>query len=227
MKNFSSIQSTVISRCKIDPSNTTDIGLILSDANDACGIIASLKNWDELFKSANLTLLLADGDTVYSLASDVDKIETVTISTPTNYAVALQFALRKNILNIILQKTIGGTSQPNYWYFAPPTVSSDNVATKNISFNSMPDQSYTVTYNYYSTPPQITTGTNYPFFPSNYHYIVELYCEWKYCERNPDPTLNPDYFRGEWENGVKELTGNYASKLTENVPISGPNPYAG
>lgn len=227
MKNFGAIQSTVISRCKINSTDTTSISLILSDANDACSIIASKKNFEELLKNSTLSLALADGDKTYSLASDVDRVETMNISSPVTYAKTLQYTPRKNILNIILQKTIGGTAAPDYWYVDLPTLDSNFTETKNVSFNCMPDQAYTIKYYYYAYPPVLIASGNYPFFDHNYHQIVELYCEWKYCERNPDPTLNPDYFRGEWENGVKELLGNYESKLTENVPIAGPNLYAG
>lgn len=226
MKTFGVIQSDVIARCKINSTDTTSIALILSDANDACGIIASKKNWDELFKTANINLALADGDTVYPLASDADKIESVTVSSPTDYSTVLQYTPRKNALNIILQKSITGTAIPSYWYFAPSTIDANNIATKNISFNSMPDQAYTVTYNYYSTPPAILVPANYPFFPANYHYIIDSYCEWMYSVRNPDPTLNPDYFESQWLKGLNMLLGSYPSKLTEQVPIPGPNPYA-
>jgi len=223
-KNFASINNDVILRAKIDPSDTNSTSLIMSDANDAIGIVASLRYWPELMKSGTISLVLADGDKDYPLNSDVDKIDWMGITVPTNNAIQLTYISRKNLANIILQKTIGGTAQPVRWYFDNPTVSSDNVATRNVSFNVMPDKAYTVKYFYKALPPQIVASTNYPFFNANFHYIIDFYCLWKYSERNPDPSLNPAYFRGEWENGVKELLANDNADVVENVPIPGPNP---
>jgi len=223
MKDLQTIQSSVIARAKIDPSDTTSIGLILSDANDAIGIVAAQMSFEELWRSASISLALADGDKLYSLAADVDKIETVGISAPTNFAKQLINVPRKNILNITLQKTIGGTSTPTYWYLAMPTIDSvTNTETKNISFDLMPDQAYTILYTYKAYAPLLAAPTSFPFFDPNYHYIIEYYCLWRYAERNPDPTLSPDYFRGEWENGVKELVSNYKMKTIDAVPIGTP-----
>ena len=223
MKNFGTIQTDVINRMKIDSSDTTSINLILSDANDAIGIIAAQRNWDELYASGTVSLTAADGDTLYSLASNVDKIETMGISFPVNYGKSLTYVMRKNLLNLTLQKTINGKTTPQAWYFGIPSISSDNVETKRISFDVMPEQNYTILYTYRSYPPQLATNSNFPFFDPNYHYIIDYYCEWKYCERNPDPSLDPAYFRGEWENGVSELLGRYDSKVIDNPPIAGPN----
>lgn len=222
-KNFTNIQSDVISRAKIDPSDTVSIGLIMSDANDGCSIIAGMRRWPELMKSNTLSLLLADGDKDYNLQSDVDKVEIMAITVPTNYAITLPYVERKNILNIVVQKPIGGTAQPTAWYYDTPTISSDNVSTKTISFNVMPDQAYTVKYFYKALPPQITAGSNFPFFNANYHWIIDFYCLWKYAERNPDPTLDPAYFRGEWEEGMRQLMANVQDyDVVTSMVIPGP-----
>lgn len=224
MKNFGSIQSTVIARAKIDPTDSTSVNLIMSDANDAISIVAAQRDWPQLYKSSTIALTASDGAISYNLAADVDRIEIMGISSPTNYAITLTEVPRRNMLNVIMQKTIGGTAQPTTWYFDTPTLSTDGLETKRVSFNVMPDKAYTITYWYRAYPPTITSSTNYPFFNQNFHHIIENYCLWKYAERNPDPTLDPAWFRGEWENGVRELLANYLSDSMQQLPIPGPNP---
>lgn len=221
---FSTIQSTVIARSKMDPTDSTSVNLILSDVNDACSIVASKRNWPELFKTGTAALALADGDKNYLLNTDVDKVEVMAISVPANNGIRLTQVDRKAILNIVVQKSIGGTAQPTMWYYQPESIDTNNLATKQISFNVMPDKAYTVEYWYRALPPLITVGTNYPFFNQNYHFIVENYALWKYAERNPDPTLNPDYFRGEWEQGLQNLLGDNVDDVMQPIPIAGPNP---
>lgn len=223
-KSYSQIYTSVSTRAKIDPTDSTSVTNVLADVNDAISIVASRRNWPELYKTGTLSLLLADGDKNYGLATDVDKVEVMAITSPTSYAIRMTQVDRKAILNIVVQKSIGGTSQPTMWYYQPESIDTNNLATKQVSFNVMPDKSYTVQYWYRALPPLISTGTNYPFFNQNFHYIVENYCLWKYAERNPDPTLNPDYFRGEWENGLKELLGTNISDSMQPIPIAGPNP---
>ena len=225
-KNFTNISYTVQNRAKIDPSDTPTLNLILLDVNDACSIVASKRNWTELYQTGTIPLALADGDTNYPLASNVERVETMAITSPTNNAIQLTNVSRLNILNMVVGKPIGGTGQPTAWYYQPESVSPDNVATKNVSFNVMPDKSYTIEYWYRAFPPLITIGSNFPWFNGNFHWIIDNYCLWKYSERNPDPTLNPDYFRGEWDSGLAQLLESVSDDLMMSLPIAGPNPNA-
>jgi hypothetical protein len=226
MKTFLQIKNDVIRLGKISINDTTSINSILTDANDAISTIASQRAWDELYKKGNLTLVLADGDKDYALASDVDKLERVRITLPVDYARVIEYCPRKEVIDRIGAKTNNGTGTPTQWYFDFPTISATNLETKNMSFDVMPDQDYTIEYAYRAYSPLIVNDADYPFFDRNYHQIVVWYCLWKYAERNPDPTLDPVYYRGEWENGARELMANYQSKVLEQVTIKGPNFYA-
>lgn len=202
---------------------TSYIG-IDEDTNIGCQLIASLRDWSELNRVGTpLSLTAADGDITYSLDANVDKITQVWISSPASYARVLEEIDHRSFRRLIPDKTIPGPSTPNRWYYSESSIGTDNVETKQISFNSRPDRAYAVTYSYKSDAPEMDDDTDYPFFDGNYHHILANYDVWKYAERSADPALNPIYWRGEWENGVKELLANYASKSTLLLPVPGPD----
>lgn len=221
-KTLAQITSDVVRLARIDVNDSTSNGAIITDANDAIGIIASKRNWDELYKSSTVNLALADGDTIYPLSSDVDKVDQVRITTPITYARPLIYVPRRMLLDLIPDKSNNGTSTPSSWYYADPSISSSNVETKNISFDIMPDQAYTVKYTYRRYPPSLVNTTDYPFFDQNYHQIIVTYCVWKYAERSPDVALNPQEWESKWNDGLRELLASYDSKVTLNNPIPGP-----
>lgn len=222
-KNLGQISSYVMRKARIDSSDTISVAAITEDANDAIGIIASLKNWDELYKTLTLSLLKSDGDKNYPLDASVDKVELVRITLPVTYAKEITYIPRREILSILGAKSNNGTATPNQWYYSEPTLSSSNVETKNMSFDQMPDQAYTVAYTFRRYAPQLVNTTDYPFFDVNFHYLIGYYCIWQYAERNPDETMNPDSWERKWNKGLNTFMSAYNSKVTVNSPIPGPN----
>lgn len=221
-KTLVGLQNFVIRRARIDIGDTTSIGAIIEDLNDAIDIIASEKNWDELYSTKNLFLTKTDGDIVYALDATVDKVDQVRITSPVTYARPITYIQRRELLDVLGAKTNNGKTTPSLWYFAEPTLSTSNVETKNISFNTQPDQAYTVSYTFRSLPPQLIDAVDYPFFNANYHYILGDYAIWRYAERNPDTFMNPDSFERKWTIGLSELLKAYDTKVTVNAPIPGP-----
>lgn len=201
---------------------TTYTGLD-EDTGIACQIIASKRDWPELYKVGTLSLTGSDGDITYSLASDVDKIEQMRITVPSTYSRVIDEVDRRSIRRTIPNKLIPGTTTPSRWYYSEPTIGSNNVETKQVSFDYRPNMAYTMTYSYKANPPDMDSDDDYPFFDGNYHHILAYYDVWKYAERSADPALNPIYWRGEWENGVEELLASYASKSTLLMPVPGPD----
>lgn len=221
-KTQAQIQSDVVRIGRIANTDSASLGAIIVDSNDAINIIASKRNWDELYRTGTLSLLLADGDKNYPLSNNVDKVDLVRITSPINYAKEITAVLARDLLAVLGAKTNNGTGTPNQWYYSEPTVASNNVETKNMSFDIMPDQSYTVTYRYRTYPPQLVNTTDYPFFDQNYHHIIVDYCLMQYAKRNPDQTLNPDSFELKWARGLNDLLSSYDSKIVRNTPIPGP-----
>ncbi len=193
------------------------------DLEIGCQLVAAMKNWPELMKADTLNLTSADGDTVYPLAADTDKVEQMRITNPTSYARVLPQISKTRLRQIIPDKTLPGVSPPSRWYYSEPTISTANVQTQNVSFDYRPDRSYTVTYSYKSNAPAFDGDDDYPFFDGNYHHILTYFAVWKYAERSADPSLNPIYWRGEWESGIRELINSYSERTTMLMPIPGPD----
>lgn len=203
-------------RLKVDSDNTARTG-ILDDLNIGQQVLASLMGWKELMKSA--TLSLTDGTETYSLASDVQYVEQMRITSPTDLEAVLT-EVDKEIFRVSNPVTSNDSeTTPKYWYFTEPSIGSDNVATKQVSFYPIPEQSYTVTYSYKADCPALDGDNDYPFFDGNFHHILADYACWKYCEREPDPTLNPAYFKNEWEEGKRLLLENYRGWSKYQMPI--------
>ena len=212
----------VVRKARIESTDSTSLAAIVTDANRACEIVASWRNWDELYKTFTISLTAADGDKNYPLNLLVDKIERCAITLPVDYAKPLQYVTRRALLDTIPAKTNNGTGTPNAYYYSIPTVSDNNVETKNISFDLMPDQAYTVAYTCRSYPPSLANVNDQPFFDGNYHNMVVDFCIWCYAQRNPDSMMNPDSWEAKWLMGQESLLAYYMSKVTINVPIPGP-----
>ncbi len=221
-KNLQQTISYVTRKARIDVNSSVDIAAITEDSNDAIGIVASKRNWDELYKTITLSLASSDGDKNYPLDLTVDKVELVRITLPVDYAREIFYVPRREVLSVLGAKTNNGKATPNRWYYSEPSISSSNVETKLMSFDNMPDLAYTVAYTFRKLPPLLVNPTDYPFFDANYHHIIGAYDIWQYAERNPDSAMNPDYWKGQWEEGLDELLAAYDSKVTINSPIPGP-----
>ena len=111
-----------------------------------------------------------------------------------------------------------------YWYFTEPTIESDGTRTLKISFWPIPDTSYTVTYSYKKTT-SLTSASVYPFFDTAYHHILSDYAIWQYAVREPDPTLDPNYFKNEWLEGLAMLKRKMMTDSKHQITIPGPDQY--
>lgn len=203
-------------RLKVDTDNVAKTG-ILADLNIAQQILASLLSWKELMKTG--TLSLADGTETYSLASDVQFVEQMRITSPTDLESVLTEVDKEIFRQSNPVTSNDGETTPKYWYFTEPSIGSTNLATKQVSFFPIPEQSYTVTYSYKADCPELDSNTDVPFFDGNFHHILADYACWKYAEREPDPTLNPTYWKNEWEEGKRLLMENYRGWSKYQMPI--------
>lgn len=214
------IKSMAIRLGKIPATNATALAGVDIDSGIACNIIAGLKEWPELFRLGTFALTSSDtATTQYPLASDVDKVQQLRITSPTNYTKIIYQIALTDLRAMISDKTLAGRTTPSYWAYSEPTISSNNTETKKVEFDYLPDQAYTITYSYKGNPPVLDEDGDYPFFDGNFHHIVALYDLWKYAERVTDAANSPIYWRGEWENGLKELLDAYYEKTTMLLPI--------
>lgn len=187
------------------PDDATALAGLEEDLSIAVQIVATKRDWPQLYTTSTVGLTASDGDTVYALASNTDEIEQMRITSPSSYARVIPQISKEELRKIIPDKTVPGLASPSHWYFSEPTLSSTNVETKNVSFDYRPDRNYTITYSYKIFPPTLSASTSYPFFDPTYHHICCYYAIWKYAERTADPAVNPAYWRGEWENALDKL----------------------
>ena len=195
------------------PDDSIFRGGIDEDLAIACNIVAGKKDWPQLYKTNTISLTASDGDIDYSLATDVDEIEQMRITSPSSYARVIPPISKERLREVIPDKTIPGTAVPSMWYFSEPTISSVNVETKNVSFNYRPDQAYTITYSYKKFAPALDADGKYPFFDETYHHILAYYALWKYAERSADAAVNPIYWRNEWLSALAEMQADEQSQL--------------
>lgn len=217
-KTRSELKTMIIRSLKINNDSVAIAGLDV-DLDVACGIIAPKKKWPELMRRASISLTAADGDTVYPLDSTCDNVEQMVITSPGSYGKELKFRDKRMVRAAIPDKTIPGTSTPSVWYFSEPTVSTANVATKNVSFDARPDQAYTIQYSYKAYAPSLDSDDKYPFFDGKYHHGLYYYGCWKVSERLTDPAVNPIYWRGEWENFLEGLEQEEQGDTTDPLQI--------
>lgn len=217
LKNF------VIRKAKILNNDAASLSDVIDDMNFSLNIIAPKKDWPQLVKSNTLTTTANDGDISYPLQSDVDRVEQMLITSPQSYSREIKFMERELQRRQIPNKLIPGRTTPSRWYFNEPTLDTNNVATKNVSFNFRPDQAYTITYSYYSFAPTMDSTIAYPFFDPMYHLYPAYFAIWKYAERIKQPSLDPIYWRGEWENGLKTIEEDEQGDTKHLLPIPGPD----
>ena len=171
------------------------------------------------------TLALTSGTETYSLASDVDEVEQIRITSPTDDEKVIDKISKEDLRAMNPVTSNDSTSTPSYWYFSEPIIGSDNTETKRISFYPIPDGDYTITYSY----KMILTGMNadgdYPFFAERYHHVLADYAIWQYSEREADPTMNPNYWENKWEKGLALITETFYEQSKYLEPIKGPDQY--
>lgn len=209
--------------------DTTAATAFARDINLGIRKVAGKRRWNELVTSQTIALAAADGDKTYPLDQTVDKVEEMRITTPATYARVLTFMRKVDYYKITQSKSLIGTTTPIRWYFMEPAVQANGKLLKQISFDRMPEQAYTVKYTYYRFPVDITAA-QYPFFNENFHEILADYALWRYAEREADESLNPNYYRQRWADGLEELLDSDVVDQDEITPIPGPdggdNPYS-
>ena len=171
------------------------------------------------------TISLTDGTETYDLDSDVDEVEQVLITSPTDDEKVLERIDKEDLRSFNPVTTNDSESTPSYWYFSEPTIGTDNTETKRISFYPIPDSSYTVTYSYKSTVTGMDADDDYPFFDGKYHHILADFAIWQYSEREADPTMNPNYWENKWEKGQALVIETYYDQGKYLEPIKGPDQY--
>lgn len=123
-----------------------------------------LGNVEELHASD--TLSFSQGTESASLATDflVMRNEPY-ISFPTDYEKVLT-RINYNKLRALYGTTSDDSqSTPIYWYYTP---TGENA----LSVFPVPEQTYTISYDYLKKPDAMTAPADEPFFPSPYHYLL-------------------------------------------------------
>ena len=202
MKTYTELQNICLRRTKTEGEADALAGF-QEDLNIGQSIIASLRLWSELYTSS--TLSLTNGVETYSLASDVDVVEQLRITSPTDQEKELKYISKEEFRRINPVTSNDSTAVPTYWYWSEPSIGTDYTPTKQVSFYPIPDGGYTVEYSYKKTVPQMSNVTDYPFFDGKYHHILTYYAIWKYAEREADQSLNPTYWKNEWETALGNL----------------------
>ncbi len=218
---YSTITTTCSRRTKTSGDAQALIGF-QADVNDGIRIVSSLRDWLELHRENTLSLTSADGDISYALNANVDKVYQLRITSPVTYAKSLEHLNNFQYWDYWATKANQGLACPTAWYFTAPTIASTGAATYNVSFDQKPEQSYTVTYSYKTRAPTLTNDTDVPFFTPTFHHILVDYCLWKYAEREADPSLDPNYYRVSWENGLTDLLSDGALPQRQMTAIRGP-----
>lgn len=226
--NFKTLQDTVNRRGKIADA-TAKVG-VASDLNIAQQIVASLRFWPELAKVASLTI--TKGIDTYPLEVDVDDIEQIILTTPSGYSKEIPFINKTELRRFAPVASLNGEASPIVAYFSEPTVNTDGSEVKNITFWTIPDQTYVVNYSYKKVVVDMADQSDYPFFNNKFHHILIDYALWKEAETNPDESKNPNYWKEEWQGPLypQVIGGGLAqilsATLTGNLkfPISIPGP---
>lgn len=220
MASYVNLTDTCARRTKTT-GDTAALAGFQSDINTAINIIASKRDWPELWREATLSLLAVDGDKNYPLQSDVNKVYQLRITSPDSYIRPLSFWRNFEYWEYMPTKANLGTSSPTAWYFAKPNTLSTGATQYQVSFDQKPDQSYTATYSYKVKTPPLVASTDVPFFDENYHHILIDYAIWMYAEREADPSLSANYYAVKWQNGMTELLMAHVQPQREQTPIPG------
>lgn len=229
MIQFQDLQDTAIRRGKVGAVDSQAKAGIASDLNIAQQIVAGLRFWEELMKRGSLSVV--QGTDTYDLASDVDDIEQILITSPSGLVTEVEFVNRTELRRRWPLPANAGQSTPYMAYLAEPSVNA-GTATKQLTFFPEPNQAYTVQYSYRRIVGNMTLPTDYPFFNQKYHHILIDYALWKEAETNPDESKNPNYYRELWGGpmyperiggGLGELLGATVSQQVK-TPVSIPGP---
>ncbi len=219
-KTYSQLQNICIRKTK---DNSPDaVSGFQEDLNIGQEIVASLLGTRarELYTTGTLSLVA--GTETYSLNSDVDTIEQVLITSPTNDEKELLLSSKEYERSINPVKSNDSQAMPNRYYLDEPSIAADGTETKVMAFDTIPDQAYTVTYSYKKKVSPMSATVLYPFFNSKYHYILADYAIWQYTERETDESMNPSYWEIKWEKGLALLLETYGSDTKNQEPIPGP-----
>lgn len=216
-KTYAELQAICVRKTKTANDATALLGF-QEDINIALGIVASIINPEPLYKSD--TLSLTSGIETYDLASDVATIEQVKITSPTTSEKVLVQISKERAREF---KTANDShATPNWWYFDEPTFNTDGTRTLRISFYPISEQAYTVTYSYSILPTVLANSGDYPFFDQRFHHILADYAIWQYAESEPDPTLNPAYWKSKWDEDIELVKEATLTKSKHLMPIRGP-----
>jgi hypothetical protein len=128
---------------------------------------ARLENWPPL--QASSTLSLTDGTEEYALASDFFKMRgrTVRITTD-NYERTIPIESYSEFRVKYPETSDDTESTPTCCYFSPNSETS-------LRFYPIPEQSYTVAYDYIKAPSDMTLTSDTPFFNARWHHILADY----------------------------------------------------
>lgn len=221
--NRGQLNSYIVNIGKIPSVDTVSLAMINDNLNMAIGIIAAKRFWPQLRQLNTVITTATDGDISYSLQSNVYEVEQMRITSPQSYSKELLYVPVEILRRMLPNKLIPGRTVPSRWTYYEPTIDTNNVETKQVSFDYRPDQAYTITYSYQAFPPLMTNDNQYPFFDSQYHIYPAYYALWKYAERVKQPSLNPQYFQMLWDEGIATIEQDFQSQTKQIPPIPGPD----
>lgn len=213
-----------ICKRKTKDSTATATSGYQEDLDIALGIVDSLLNTNEDTKTG--TLSLTAGVETYALASDVETVEQVLITSPVGNKKELEWVDKNRFREVHPNTSNDGTSVPTVYYESESTINATtNVETKNISVYPIPSGSFTLTYSYKHAMPVMATDAAYPSFNGRYHHILADYAIWQYYEREVDESGSPMMWENKWTKDLQWLVETYPmfNKYPNQIP--GPDQY--
>lgn len=174
-------------------------------------IAAALDNWQEL--QAEATLNATQGVEQYVYTTALSDMRKVWISSPVGYSRVLPEMNYQKFRDLYASTANDGQGTPKLFYFSPGTPGSINIF-------PVPDQAYTITYDYIKIPSDMTADTDTPFFPARWHHVLVDYALALHYESpiQRDHNVANKYWT-KWQNDLETLEGDTRLRDLNPLPI--------
>lgn len=171
--------------------------------------ICNYRDWSFLMDMANTVNTVAGTESYTLTETDNKKLISVRIST-TGYRKRLypvQYDDFRDIHPSVDTSTERGT--PGYYY----TVGRSSTNQMNIKLYPVPDQVYTVEYDYYKVPTDMGDDADVPVIPNAYQDLLIDYVLWKSYQHERDLATAAAY-RDQFMQGLREMASDYGQPET-------------
>lgn len=138
------------------------------------------------------------GTEEYALATDYEKFREMVITTA-GFEKPIKLYNYREFRDNFPNTANDPQGCPQLAYYSP------NV-TNSIRFYQIPDTSYTVSYDYYKAPTDMTLTTDTPFFNSKFHHILADFALAMFYESAAEAQYDKaNFHRAKFEGEIKEL----------------------